>query len=680
MARTHSRGAHAGQPASRLTGRGTSAWSIRGTRARGAREANTRVGDRRVGGVRSRSTRARVVAASCATAVLLLGLALGWASPEPSAEPTVQAFLLDWENGWYGPAATQTTGAPAEVAAALHGAYQQLGAAALSLSMGPISQRGDTATASFSASVDLGRGGLPWTYQGRFPLRRVGSVWKVVWSPSVIVPGLRPGLRLAVLTTMPPRALLLDAEGRPLSPPTLVYTVGVYPGQLKNPARTVDGLAAVTGLSASQVLSWVNQAPAGNFLELVRLSRATYHRLSGRLSRVPGLKIEPQRIRLLNSIAGSVSGSVGTEAAGLLQQEGIPYRPGATVGLSGLQATFQRMLVGSPTTEVVEESPAGQVVSVLQRWTGHDGTDVTTTINGRVQAAADRALSSLHASAAIVAVSTVTGRILAVAQHKAGGMPAVQALNGRYQPGAAFTLVSTEALLSAGVSLTTPIPCPASNDLGGESFANYPPEPDLGPRPPFRTDFAHACGTAFAGLSLRLDPKDLQEAAEGFGLGKPWELPLKSFTGSMRLPAGQAELAADAVGTGSVQVSPLDMAIAAEVVESGTWRPPSLVTSPPDPGLTPTVPFGTQVVDALRTLMRGTVTTGAGRAANVAGAAVYGQVGTAPLGSGGRGLRADWFVGFQGTVAFAVLELTRSTGGSAAVVAGQFLNQVRAGS
>ena len=268
-----------------------------------------------MGGVRSRSTRARVVAASCATAVLLLGLALGWASPEPSAEPTVQAFLLDWENGWYGPAATQTTGAPAEVAAALHGAYQQLGAAALSLSMGPISQRGDTATASFSASVDLGRGGLPWTYQGRFPLRRVGSVWKVVWSPSVIVPGLRPGLRLAVLTTMPPRALLLDAEGRPLSPPTLVYTVGVYPGQLKNPARTVDGLAAVTGLSASQVLSWVNQAPAGNFLELVRLSRATYHRLSGRLSRVPGLKSS-------RSGSGSSTASPGRSPA-----RSVPRRP-----------------------------------------------------------------------------------------------------------------------------------------------------------------------------------------------------------------------------------------------------------------------------------------------------------------------------------------------------------------
>ena len=211
MARTHSRGAHAGQPASRLTGRGAPVRSSRGTRARGARVANTRVGDKRVGGVRSRSTRARVVAAACATAVLLLGLALGWATPEPSAEPTVQAFLLDWANGWYGSAAAQTTGAPAEVAGALHGAYQQLGAAALALSMGPISQQGDTATAGFNASIDLGRGGLPWTYQGHFSLRRVGSGWKVVWSPSVIVPGLRPGLRLAVLTTMPPRAQLLDA-------------------------------------------------------------------------------------------------------------------------------------------------------------------------------------------------------------------------------------------------------------------------------------------------------------------------------------------------------------------------------------------------------------------------------------------------------------------------------------
>jgi cell division protein FtsI/penicillin-binding protein 2 len=718
MARTHSRGAHAARPAPLAGGRTGPA---RGARGRGARAGEAIGADRpgeavsagrpgepvsageaggagrpvsaggagrpgragkkraeesRVHGGRPRSTRVRVIAASCATAVLLLGVALGWASPDPSAAPTVQAFLLDWENGWYAAAAAKTTGAPAEVAAALQGAYRQLGAADISISMGHIAQRGDTAHAYFDASVDLGRGGQPWDYQGSFSLRRVGGDWKVVWSPSVIAPGLRPGLRLAVLDTMPPRAQLLDAEGRPLSPPSLVYTVGVYPGRLRNPARTVDGLAAATGLTASQVLSWVNEAPATQFLELLRLSPASYQRLGGRLRRVPQLVIKPQRMRLLKSISWPVSGSLGTEAAGRLQQMGIPYRPGATVGLSGLQQAYQRLLIGTPTTEVVEETPSGQVVTVLKQWPGQAGTPVRTTIDSKIQIAANHAMRSLRTAAAIVAVSTTTGRILAVAQHEVAGMPAVDGLAGRYQPGQAFTIVSTAALLETGFDENARIPCGASNLVGGQSFVNVPPVRSLGT---FRTDFAQACATAFAQLSLSLAPKDLLEAASGFGLGKPWQLQLGAFTGSLQPPSGQAQMAEDAIGTGGVEVSPLDMAIAAEVVQSGTWRPPMLVTSPPDPGLTPTVPFGLQVVSALRGLMKSTVTSGAGRAADVAGAQVFGQVGSAPLGTGGRGLRTDWFVGYQGTVAFAVLELSRSIHTSAAPLAGQFLRDLSAG-
>ena len=675
MARTHSRGAHAARSAPLAGGRIGRIGPTRGTRAGGAgRAGERRVGKSRVAGGRPRSTRVRVVAASCATAVLLLGVALGWASPDPSAAPAVQAFLLDWENGSYAAAAAQTTGAPAEVAAALQDAKRQLGAADISISMGHISQRGDTGHAYFDASVDLGRGGQPWDYQGSFPLRRVSGAWKVVWSPSVIAPGLRPGLRLAVLDTLPPRAQLLDAEGWPLSPPSLVYTVGVYPGRLRNPARTVDGLATATGLTASQVMSWVSEAPATQFLELLRLSPGSYQRLGGKLRRVPQLIIRPQRMRLLKSISWPVSGSVGTEAAGRLHQMGIPYRPGATVGLSGLQQAYQRLLVGTPTTEVVEESLFGQVVAVLKRWPGQAGTPVRTTIDSKIQIAANHAMSSLHTPAAIVAVSATTGRILAVAQHEVHGMPAVDGLAGRYQPGQAFTIVSTAALLETGLDVNARTECGPSSLVGGQSFVNVPPARDLGT---FRTAFAQACATAFAELSLRLAPKDLLQAASGFGLGKPWQLQLAAFTGSMPPPSGQAQMAEDAIGTGGVQVSPLDMAIAAEVVQSGTWRPPMLVTSPPDPGLTPTVPFGLQVVSALQELMKSTVISGAGRAANVAGAQVFGQVGSAPLGTGGRGLRADWFVGYQGTVAFAVLEL--SSGTSAAPLAGQFLRDLSAG-
>ena len=685
MVRTHNRGAHAGKPAPKAGSRGTAGGegaspgrgtSVRGTRARGARAGRVggpgkrKVGETRVGGVRPRLSRARLAAAAGVTALLLIGLAVGWATPEPTAEPTVQSFLLDWENGQYAAAAGLTTGAPAGVAAALQEAYRDVGAAATSLSMAAVNQHGNTASARFDASVDLGRGAETWNYRGTFDLRRVGSGWKVVWSPSVIAPGLRPGLRLAVVSSEPQRAQLLDAEGKPLAPLSAVYTVGVTPDRLKNPERTAAGLAKVTGLSATQILGWITEAPGANFLELVRLTPARYHRLRDRLARVPGLRVEQQRLRLFNSIASAVSGSVGSEAAGVLQENGIPYRPGTTVGLSGLQQAFQRMLAGSPTTEVVAENATGHVVSVLHTWTGRTGTDVQTTINAGVQQAANKALQSVGESAAIVAISPATGHVLAVASRGASGMPKIQPLSGKYQPGQAFTIVSTAALLNTGqVGVNTAIPCSASNPVGGERFTNDPPVPNRGT---FQADFANACSTAFAGLSLRMSGKDLKATAAGFGFGKSWQLPLTAFAGGMRSPGNQAELAEDTIGTGSVQVSPLDMAITAAVVQSGTWHPPSLVTDPPDPGLTPTVPFGPKVVSALQTLMRSAVTSGAGKAANVGNMPVYGQVGNTPDGS--TGLREAWFVGFQGNVAFAVLELTRSPSTSAAPLAGQFLN------
>ena len=60
--------------------------------------------------------------------------------------------------------------------------------------------------------------------------------------------------------------------------------------------------------------------------------------------------------RLFNSMASDVTGSVGTEIAPALQEQGIAYRPGTTVGVSGLQQVYQRMLAGTAQTEVVAEN------------------------------------------------------------------------------------------------------------------------------------------------------------------------------------------------------------------------------------------------------------------------------------------------------------------------------------
>ena len=689
MPRTRSRGAHAathraprtaprpGRPARETPGQGAQGDGA----GSGTGNANGQVGGSRVARRLSRATLGKLAAVVVVLGVISFGLVQGGT---PSAEPTVQKFLLAWEQRQYKTAAGLTTGSQETVADALHGAYRQLDAGDLVLQMARITQHGSSARVWFSASVDLGSGGLSWQYQGSFGMRVVDGSWKVLWSPSVIVPGLQPGDRLAVLTSVPSRAPLQDSDGRPLVRPSRVIVLGVRPDQLTHPRKTADALAAIAGIgSSSQVYGQIIAAPSTSFLGLIRMSPATYARLRHRLAQVPGpLIVHRQMERLFDSIAPVVTGAVGTETASVLRQDGVPYRPGTTVGLSGLQQAYQRTMTGSPTIEVVLQNSAGGKIRVLKRWTGSDGSPVKTTLDSRAQIAADSALARLPRSAAIVAVQAGTGRILAVAAHQAGGMPGVSPLAGRYEPGQVFTIVSTAALLETGFDPRSQVPCKSENTVGNIRFTNRPPETGLGAQPPFSVDFAHACGTAFAGLFQQLKPSELSSAAKRFGIGATWQLRVDSYSGTIGAPSGYGQIAAAAIGAGGVRVSPLDMALAVGLVQSGTWHVPELVTTRTTvPGLAVAGrPFSSQVILALRKLMRAAVRHGAGQAADVGARPVFGQVGSSVLGLGSKGLRTSWFVGYQGKIAFAVVELTRSPSTSAAPLAGAFLRHLRAGS
>jgi cell division protein FtsI/penicillin-binding protein 2 len=627
----------------------------------------------------------RATAAVLTAAALVASLIIG-SGMEPSAEPTVRSFLLDWSRGDFLSAASYTTGEPHAVATALFGASQQLGAAAVQLSMGPISQHSNHADATFHASVDLGEDGAPWQYDGKIPLLRSGSGWKIEWSPAVINPGLRPGLRLAVVTVMPPRAPLLDREGEPLIRPSTAYEVGVQPDRLADPSATASQLADVTGLDPGQVLPQIMSAPSGKFTELVTLDPRTYRQLVRRLRKVPGLRVYKTTRQLSDSAAPEITGTVGTDDSPLLRQEGLPYQPGATIGVSGLEAEYQRQLAGTAMTEVVTEDSGGHLVSVLKQWPGQQGSPVRTTLDSRVQAAALSAVHSVRAAVAIAAVSPSTGDILAIAAHPARGVPltASDVLDGRYPPGGAFTIVSTAALLGTGLSVDTAIPCAEVKDVGGKTFTNDPPETAAGTQPPFRTDFAADCATAFAGLSRLLTGNQLNTAAAGFGLGANWRLPESSFSGLVPLATDDADRAAETIGDGGVQVSPLAMALVAGDVASGGTHPPALIAAP-DPGGTvpgaasamPTASLRPGLAGNLRSLMRASVSggaAGAAAAADLPGRPVCGQIGRSPLEAGRTW--ANWFVGYRGNIAFAVLEIgnpaTASTNG-AATLAAQFL-------
>ena len=601
-----------------------------------------------------------------AIGVLVVGLATGF-GVEQSAEPTVEAFLYDWQQQQYAAAGALTTVSPATVTAELKSSFGQVNATQLFLSMSSLVQHGKTAQASFKASVSMAGQDNVWTYRGTFDLRRAGDGWKIIWAPSVINPSLGPGERLATVTEFPTRAAVLDAEGHPLELSAPAYEVGVWPDRLSNQAATAAAFAARTGLQAGQVLGQIQAAPPEEFFRLATLDPVTYAGLKSKLSQVPGLVVQRVSERLFQAEATGLVGEVGSEVNPVLRANGTYFLPGTTVGLSGLEQTFQRQLLGTPTTEVVAVNAAGKQTAVLARWPGVPGTPVRTTIQSSVQNAALKALNRTSESGEIVAVQANTGQVLAVAQRQASGpLPAAGPLAAKLSPGNAFTIVSAAALLSDGLPPSRTVSCENSFMVGGQTFTSD----GTGAEKPFSADFADGCGTAFAGLSERLSASQFAQVVTTFGLGSDWSrLPVPAFSGSVPAATG-AGLAAETIGQGNVQVSPLAMAVVAATVDSGHWRVPQ-VTQDQAPSASKTeTTLDAASMAALRSLMRAAVSSGDAHAANVPGAPVYGQVGLVHSGS----TWTSWFVGYRGSIAFTAIETGRTAQLSAAALASVFLS------
>lgn len=604
--------------------------------------------------------------------LLCVGFATGFGDAS-SPEPAVQAFLLDWQQGRYAQAAALTTGNDGQVVSQLTAAYTDLDATNTFLAMNSVTQHGDTAVATFKATVDLAQTGQQWSYIGRFSLAMRNGRWLVDWAPDAINPSLGPGDRLAVLTSFSPRAPVEDSAGQPLLSSSTDYHVGVYPGRLSNLARTAAEFSLITGLSEQQVLGQIRAAPPRQFLSLLTLDPASpqFQGIWSRLVKVPGLTSQRKTERLFGPAAAEVVGTIGTENSSALRAEGAAYQPGETVGLSGLEQTYQDTLAGTPSTSIVVVNAAGQTVATLSTTAGRAGTPVRTTIDSHDQAVAAAALAAQHNSGEIVAVDSSTGEVRALAAHQAGSVPLPPdgPLAARLQPGMAFSIVSAAALLGTGdVSTSQPLPCQNVANVGGQTFT-YQPGPAASTT--FAADFAAGCGTAFATMSEKLTARQLSTVERSFGIGTPWNLRVPAFSGSAAAVTGQAGVAAQATGTGGVLMSPLGMAMVAAEVDAGTGRTPVIVAA--DPPSTWQAPLSASKLSELRQLMRQAVQSGSARAANVPGEPVYGQSGVVQTGAHAY---LSWFVGYRGSMAVAVIETGTTQAQAAAALAGAFLRHI----
>ena len=615
--------------------------------------------------------RHRRLPAALAAAALLATSGCWWNEDEPGPGDVAQSFL----DGWAGdaPTAAARTDNPDQAAAAIQAMRTALGEGAkLTLTKGAASDQDDShATVAYSASWALPGIDTPWRYDGTLPLVRGDGGWAVQWGWSDLHPRLGPDPDLMVRRRLPDRAPLQDAAGQPLFAATPVVAVGVQPGKVTDLPGLAAKLAAALDVEAGDIVAGVTKAKPNAFVSVITLRRPDYERVKPTIYDLPGtvFRSSTQLLGPTRRFAQPLLGRVGAPTAEVLQELGPGYGGTDQVGVSGLQRALNDRLTGRPGADIV----AG--TEVIGKLDGTPGTPVRTTVDRSVQAAADAAVATMRTPAALVAVRPSTGAVVAVANNEAA--PYELGLAGRFPPGSTFKVVTATALLQAGVvQPATAVDCPATTVVYGKQFQNSD-RFDLG-RVPLRTAFAKSCNTTFTGLSQRLDDAALPPAAALYGIGSEWSLPVPSFGGSVPAPKDDTEKAADAIGQGRVEVSPLAMALASAAVAKGSGLVPSLVAGSPPAGTAPPGPPAA-VLPALRELMRAVVTEGTATALNgVPGAPVSGKTGTAEYGTAVPPRSHAWFTGYQGDLAFAVfVQDGQSSGTTAVPVARAFLTGLR---
>ena len=613
----------------------------------------------------------RIVIAALIALLSAAGLAfvLLRADREPT-DDTLERYAAAWSRG-DDRGAARLTDRPAAALAQLTASRRGLDGATVHATVRTIRRDSDAASATLTVSWEIPRIGR-WSYRTRLRAQRGENGWRVHYKPAG-VPALTASTRLGTATKAPARGRIEDRSGHALMAERAVVSIDIDTSKVRDAGETARRVAALVDVDSGPLEQAVRRAKG--FVPVITLRKAGYDAVAEELQTVPGVSTAPGTAPLAptKDFARALLGAVGPATAEQVAGSKGRLGEGDVVGQWGLQAAFDKRLSGTATRSVVvRDVEDGAIEKTLRRWRGLRARDLETTLDLDVQRAAERALGDSRTKAALVALQPSTGNVLAVA-NRPSDSTLDRAFTGLYPPGSTFKVISTAALLRAGLPIGETVPCPATKTVDGRSFRNF--EGGAAGDVPFRTDFAQSCNTAFVSLAPRLRPAALTETARDFGVGARLRPGLPAADGQVPEGDGPVARAAMMIGQDRIVASPLVMAGVAGTVAEGRWRAPRLLASDPR-AAGDKLPDGEAAT--LRELMRAVVTGGTGTALAGLPGLVAGKSGTAEYGGGDPPPTHAWFIAFRDDLAVAVLvEGGRAGGTVAAPIAARFLEQVR---
>jgi hypothetical protein len=317
---------------------------------------------------------------------------------------------------------------------------------------------------------------------------------------------------------------------------------------------------------------------------------------------------------------------------------------------------------GKPGLDVEIETAAGKPVKKSQAviLAPENLQSLATTINSGAESAAQAAVA-MHKQSSMVVIQPSTGKILAIANNDGFND---FALTARVAPGSSMKVITSAALLNAGVlSPNTAVACPKAYTVQGITYHNDKGESEPAGTP-FITDFAQSCNNAFTSQWEHLSGALARTAKDYFGLDQNWDIGITGLSASyFNAPASAsgAELAQEAFGQGDLTASPLAMASVAATVDDGTFEQPVLVAGIKQLSAT-ALPTATD--SGLKEMMRAVVTSGTAAGLGL-GSTVYAKTGTADIQNQGK--PNSWFIAFDSSQDIAVGCLVLDAGYGASV-------------
>lgn len=416
--------------------------------------------------------------------------------------------------------------------------------------------------------------------------------------------------RIRVRPIAAPRGILFDRHGVPMVDNQPAFTLSLIPHELPREQQERDAVlgrvAALLRLPFAELSDSVARVAPDSYLPVrVRrgLSLEDMAKVEEWKLELPGVivEVEPQRAYPSSRFAAHLLGYVREASDEQLKQG--RYRRGDMVGQSGLERLLDEHLRGRDGGERFEVDVMGRPIRLIQQNEPVPGAQVITTIDRRIQEAAETAMEGR--AGAVVVMDPRTGDLLAMvstpafeidrftgAIDRAAWLKVVQhpdhpllnrVLQSQYAPGSIFKIVVAAAGLQE--SVVTPVDrvhCTGDFQLGNRTFRDWKEGGhgvvDL------KGALAESCNVFFYEAGLKIGAPTIVKYARAFGLGQATGV---EFGGERvgvlprpgprkgRDPWQPGDVVNIAIGQGQLTVTPLQAAKFMSAVANGgvLWKP-----------------------------------------------------------------------------------------------------------